>query len=174
VYLVLESKVAGPFKLVLAAPLLAAALAGCATSPFGGLSSRDCMARAMYFESNRSSEDGMLAVGTVVMNRVADKKEYPSTVCGVVGQKNQFAPGVLQKPMKEKTSAARAYAMADKVLRGARHPTLGRDVKHFHTAGYSFKYNNMYYVLEAGGNNFYEKRKAGTFSNNPFADLVNW
>lgn len=164
---------AAPFKLLLAASLLAGSLAGCATSPFGGLSSRDCLARAMYFESNRSSDAGMMAVGTVVMNRVADK-EYPRSVCGVVGQKNQFAPGVLHKPMKEGTSKARAYAMADKVLHGARHPNLGRNVKHFHTAGYKFPYNNMYYVLEAGGNSFYEKRKAGTFSNNPFADLINW
>lgn len=164
---------AAPIKLLLAATLLASPLAGCATSPFGDLSSRDCMARAMYFESNRSSDDGMLAVGTVVMNRVADKA-YPNTVCGVVGQKNQFAPGVLSKPMKEGTSKARAYAMADKVLRGARHPNLGRDVKHFHTAGYKFPYNNMYYVLEAGGNNFYEKRKAGTFTNNPFLALADW
>ena len=141
--------------------------------PFGGLSSRDCLARAMYFESNRSSNDGMLAVGTVVMNRVADKA-YPQSVCGVVGQKHQFAPGVLSKPMKEGSSKARAYATADQVLRGARHPNLGREVKHFHTAGYKFPYNNMYYVLEAGGNTFYEKRKAGTFSNNPFAELASW
>ena len=28
------------------------------------------MTRVMYFESNRSSAEGMLAVGTVVMNRV--------------------------------------------------------------------------------------------------------
>ena len=163
---------AGSLKLLLAVPLLLS-MAGCATfSPFG-LSSRDCLARAMYFESNRSSEDGMLAVGTVVMNRVADNK-YPQSVCGVVGQKNQFAPGVLSKPMNEKRSAALAYSVADKVLRGARHPTLGRNVKHFHTAGYRFSYNNMFYILEAGGNNFYEKRKAGTFSNDPFSALAYW
>lgn len=160
--------------LLLAVPLLAAGLAGCGTlSPFAHLSSRDCLARAMYFESNRSSDEGMLAVGTVVMNRVADKA-YPKTVCGVVGQKNQFAPGVLVKPMKEKASKERAYRVADRVLSGARHATLSREVKHFHTAGYSFPYDNMYYVLEAGGNSFYEKRKAGTFSNDPFSMLAYW
>lgn len=163
---------AGSLKLLLAAPLLAS-LAGCATfSPFG-LSSRDCLARAMYFESNRSSDEGMLAVGTVVMNRVADPK-YPKSICAVVGQKNQFAPGVLSKPMSEKRSAAMAYSVADRVLRGERHPNLGREVKHFHTAGYRYSYNNMFYVLEAGGNNFYEKRKAGTFTNDPFAALAYW
>jgi spore germination cell wall hydrolase CwlJ-like protein len=164
------------FRLLLAAPVLLSLVAGCASlGSFGGLSSRECLARAMYFESNRSSPDGMLAVGTVVMNRVADKSGYyPKSVCGAVGQKNQFAPGVLSKKMTEKRSAALAYGVADEVLRGKRHPTLTGEVKHFHTAGYKFPYNNMYYVLEAGGNNFYEKRKAGTFTNDPFSALAYW
>ena len=81
---------------------MATLLGGCSIfSGFGNLSSRDCLARAMYFESNRSSEEGMLAVGTVVMNRLADPK-YPHSVCGVVGQQNQFAPGVMWKKMTEK------------------------------------------------------------------------
>ena len=158
-------------RLLLAAPIIVGLASGCATMSPLGLSSRDCIARAMYFESNRSSPDGMLAVGTVVMNRVADKA-YPSSVCGVVGQKNQFAPGVLSKPMSEKRSAALAYSVADKVLRGSRHHTLSGEVKHFHTAGHKFPYRNMYYVLEAGGNSFYEKRKAGSFTNDPFSALA--
>ena len=98
----------------------------------------------------------MLAVGTVVMNRVHDPK-FPSTVCGVVGQRNQFAPGVLYKPMKEGRSHALARQVAERVLAGARHPGV-RNAKFFHTQGYSFPYNNMHYVLNAGGNSFYEKR----------------
>jgi len=109
----------------------------------------------MYFESNRSSADGMLAVGTVVMNRLHDPR-YPKSVCGVVGQKNQFAQGVLTKPMTD-SGAVLAAQMSDQVLRGARHPGV-RNAQHFHTAGLRFPYNNMYYVLEAGGNEFYEKR----------------
>ncbi len=131
-------------------------LGGCALSPFSMQSSTECMARAMYFESNRSSAEGMLAVGTVVMNRVNDPK-FPSSVCGVVGQKNQFAPGVLSKPMKEGKSLALARQVAEKVLSGARHPGV-RNAKFFHTQGYSFPYTNMHYVLMAGGNAFYEKR----------------
>ena len=46
---------------------------------------RQCLVRAMYFESNRSSTDGMLAVGSVVMNRVKSP-EFPDTICGVVGR----------------------------------------------------------------------------------------
>jgi spore germination cell wall hydrolase CwlJ-like protein len=114
----------------------------------------------MYFESNRSSSEGMLAVGTVVMNRLYDGR-YPRSVCGVVGQKNQFAQGVLTKKMTD-SGAVLASQMADQVLRGARHPGVA-NAQHFHTAGLRFPYNNMYYVLEAGGNEFYEKRKPGTF-----------
>jgi spore germination cell wall hydrolase CwlJ-like protein len=132
-------------------------LGGCAIfSPFAMLSPTECMTRVMYFESNRSSAEGMLAVGTVVMNRVNDPK-YPKTVCGVVGQNNQFAPGVLWKPMKEGRSKALAQQIAQRVLAGERHPGV-QNAKFFHTQGYSFPYTNMYYVLNAGGNSFYEKR----------------
>jgi spore germination cell wall hydrolase CwlJ-like protein len=118
-----------------------------------------CLARAMYFESNRSSEEGMLAVGTVVMNRVASDK-FPDTVCKVVGQKNQFAPGVLSKPMTEQKSRERAMKVAAQVLRGKRHRAVGSKAMFFHTAGYSFPYDNMHYTVIAGGNAFYEKRTA--------------
>ena len=45
-------------------------------------------------------EEGLLAVGTVVMNRL-DAPAYPGRICEVVGQKRQFAPGVLTKPVRE-------------------------------------------------------------------------
>ncbi len=143
----------------LALGIVAAGLGGC--SLFGtqfamrNMSEKECMMRAMYFESNRSSAEGMLAVGTVVMNR-RDDPRYPKTICGVVGQKNQFAPGVLTKPMTD-SGAVLAAQMSEEVLRGNRHPGVQR-AQHFHTAGLRFPYNNMFYVLEAGGNEFYEKR----------------
>ena len=127
-------------------------LAGCAASM---LSEHDCMTRVMYFESNRSSPEGMLAVGTTVMNRL-EAPGYPKTVCGVVGQPRQFADGVLDKPMTPR-AAALAAEVADKVLAGERHPQVG-DAMFFHTAGYTFPYRNMHYVVVAGGNAFYEKR----------------
>ncbi|UOA26417.1 hypothetical protein DSM107133_01117 [Pseudosulfitobacter sp. DSM 107133] len=134
-------------------------LAGC-----GGSASRhplsaaevDCMARAMYFESHRSSRDGMVAVGTVVMNRV-HSDAFPDTVCGVVGQKNQFAPGVMSKPMSG-ASATLARETAQAVIAGERHPKIAR-AKFFHAAWYQASYNNMHYVVTTGGNAFYEKRR---------------
>jgi spore germination cell wall hydrolase CwlJ-like protein len=141
-------------------PLIALlALPGCVSlGNFGwsNPSERECLVRAMYFESNRSSPDGMLAVGTVVMNRVADPR-YPSSVCGVVGQKNQFAPGVLSKQMTEKRSLTLATQIANSIMNGQRHQGV-RAAQHFHQAGLTFPYDNMHYVLVAGGNAFYEKR----------------
>ncbi|MFD1198164.1 cell wall hydrolase [Brucella gallinifaecis] len=116
---------------------------------------RECLERAMFFESNRSSPDGLMAVGTVVMNRLASGS-YPNTICGVVGQKNQFAPGVLTRKMNSK-ALPDVQAAADAVLKGKRHPSL-KNAMFFHTAGLKFPYKNMHYVLVAGGNSFYEKR----------------
>ncbi|OLL56117.1 cell wall hydrolase [Bartonella henselae] len=120
------------------------------------LTERQCLMRAMYFESNRTSREGMIAVGTVVMNRV-NSSAYPKTICGVVGQYKQFAPGVLTRPMTEPASVARVRAAADAVLRGERDKKV-KNAKFFHTAGLSFPYKNMHYVRIAGGNAFYEKR----------------
>jgi spore germination cell wall hydrolase CwlJ-like protein len=143
-------------------------LAGCQTASkaksqprftSAGMTSRECLARAMYFESNRSSNDGMLAVGTVVMNRFESGK-YGKSVCEVVGAPRQFAPGVLSRAMTEGKSRERAFSVAEQVLGGGRHPKVGK-AQFFHTAGYEPGYNNMRYVSIEGGNAFYEKVKKG-------------
>ncbi len=148
------------------AVVLATLGAGCAQTPTPrstapamnvGLSTteRTCLARAMYFEARRNSEDGMLAVGTVVQNRLRSGR-YGSSYCDVVGQKGQFAPGVLTRPMQGE-AAERAGRVADQIASGRRHPAV-RNAMFFHTAGLRFPYPNMRYVLVAGGNAFYEKR----------------
>lgn len=151
---------------VVAAGALAAA--GCAQRPVSQAIvpvshvnpvERDCLARAMYFESHRGSDDGMLAVGTVVANRLKSG-QYGTTYCEVVGQKRQFATGVLSRPMDD-GGAERARRVADAVIAGKRHAGV-HDAMHFHTAGLRFPYPNMRYVLVAGGNAFYEKRGVET------------
>ncbi|MBY4592866.1 MULTISPECIES: cell wall hydrolase [Rhizobium] len=118
---------------------------------------RDCLQRAMYFESQHSDEDGYMAVGTVVMNRLTSGA-YPPSICGVVAQEKQFAPGVMTREVKPQAETELATA-ADAILKGARHPAV-KDAMFFHTDGLKFPYNNMHYVAVAGGNAFYEKRGA--------------
>jgi spore germination cell wall hydrolase CwlJ-like protein len=116
---------------------------------------KECLMRAMFFESNRSSRDGLIAVGTVVMNRLRSGK-HGDTICAVVGEKGQFAPGVMTRPMNSK-ALADVEAAAEAVLKGERHAKVGNSM-YFHTAGLKFKYRNMHYTLVAGGNAFYERR----------------
>ncbi|MCW6506511.1 cell wall hydrolase [Lichenifustis flavocetrariae] len=156
----------GCMRSLLLASILASSAGGCALLPGSEalLTDRECMTRAMYFESNRSSPDGMMAVGTTVMNRVA-APGFPKTVCGVVGQSGQYASGVLTKPMNPRESA-RIAVVADAVLAGARHPQVG-GAMYFHTAGLTYPYTNMHYVAVAGGNAFYEKRTLGREETSP-------
>ncbi|MDO5606473.1 MAG: cell wall hydrolase [Paracoccus sp. (in: a-proteobacteria)] len=129
-------------------------LGGCAIRRGGG-NEMACMTRVIYFESHRSSREGMIAVGNVVMNRVRSD-QFPNTVCGVVTQRRQFAEGVMTRKMNPRDLPA-VEAAARAVLRGERHPRL-RNAMYFHQAGLSFNYPNMHYVLVAGGNAFYERR----------------
>ena len=120
----------------------------------GGSRERSCLMRAMYFESNRSSREGQLAVGTVVMHRLSSGN-WGRSVCRVVGAHRQFAPGVMSRRMQGDTTDL--AKLADSILRGKRHPRLARNVMFFHQAGLRFPYRNMRYVLVAGGNTFYYK-----------------
>lgn len=49
-----------------------------------------CLAGAIYFESKGETLAGQLAVGRVVLNRVASSR-FPNTACGVVYQRSQFS-----------------------------------------------------------------------------------
>jgi spore germination cell wall hydrolase CwlJ-like protein len=116
---------------------------------------KECLERAMFFESNRSSRDGMIAVGTVVMNRLRSGK-HGNTICQVVGERGQFAPGVMTRRMNSKAMPDVEEAAAA-VLKGERKAKL-KNSMFFHTAGLRFPYKNMHYTMVAGGNAFYEKR----------------
>ncbi|TIW94468.1 MAG: cell wall hydrolase [Mesorhizobium sp.] len=116
---------------------------------------KECLERAMFFESNRSSRDGMIAVGTVVMNRLRSGN-HGSTICEVVGERGQFAPGVMTRQMNSRAMPDVEEA-ADAVLKGERKAKL-KNTMYFHTAGLRFPYKNMHYTMVAGGNAFYEKR----------------
>ena len=123
------------------------------TAMTGPTSERDCLVRAMYFESNRSSQDGLMAVGTVVMNRVSSPR-FPNTICGVVAQHRQFAPGVMTRPLDPRQSPP-AERAANAILKGERYAPVGRAM-HFHMASFKNPYPARY-VAVAGGNAFYLK-----------------
>ena len=94
-----------------------------------------------------------MAVGTVVMNRVASPR-YPNTICGVVGQRGQFAYGVLTSPLDPRQLPPVERA-ADAILAGERYKPIG-DAMWFHVAGLRIPYR-VQYMSVAGGNAFYRK-----------------
>jgi len=121
----------------------------------GAAAERNCLVRAMYFESNRSSRDGLMAVGTVVMNRVASPR-FPNTICGVVSQHGQFAAGVMTSPLDPR-QVGLADKAADAILAGERYKPVG-NAMHFHMAAFKNPYPAKY-VTVAGGNAFYLKTR---------------
>lgn len=49
-----------------------------------------CMVEAIHFEAKGETYEGKVAVGHVIMNRVASSR-FPDTICGVVKQDYQFS-----------------------------------------------------------------------------------
>lgn len=56
-----------------------------------------CLAEVIYFEARGEGDEGMLAVGHVVLNRASDER-FPKTICGVVKQGKH----VRGKPLRNK------------------------------------------------------------------------
>lgn len=68
------------------------------------------LSRIIYAESGNQSLEGKIAVGNVILNRVADSR-FPNTVKGVIFQKNQFTPvsngSIYRTPSNESIAAAK-------------------------------------------------------------------
>ncbi len=82
------------------------------------------LAAVLQLESG-ASYDGMLAVGTVIMNRVRSSS-FPNTIPGVIYQKNQFydkGNAALNNVLSKGPSSS-AYAAAQAVIGGSRHPSV--------------------------------------------------
>ena len=79
-----------------------------------------CMATAIYFEARGETYRGQIAVGQVVLNRVAHKL-YPNTICGVVFQ-NQNKRNACQfsfacDGIPEKVTEQKAWDQAMKIAK---------------------------------------------------------
>lgn len=80
---------------------------------------------AALLECEAGGYDGMLAVATVVMNRVASPS-YPNSLKGVIYQSGQFAPtwnGALERVLSRGPSST-AYSVAQAALGGTRHAAV--------------------------------------------------
>lgn len=120
----------------------------------------NCLSEAIYFEARNQPIKGQKAVAHVVLNRMQNG-DFPSTVCGVIHQKNR---GVCQfsyfcekhKLIKDSESYQVARDVAKQVLKGERDFTRGATYYHanYVRPGWSRKYDN---VLNIGDHLFYRR-----------------
>ena len=110
------------------------------------------LSRVIYRESGNQSLEGQMAVGNVVLNRVADPA-FPDTVEGVLAQKNQFTTyksGVLRKTEPSAKSIIAAKLVLDggvvKETRGA---------LFFDCSSNSWAARNKQLIATFGDHNFY-------------------
>jgi len=89
------------------------------------LAEKECLARAIYFESRSEPEAGQIAVANVILNRVK-AKNYPETICGVVYDGAQrlnscqfsFACDGKQDVPQSPRQWAKAQQIADRAMAG--------------------------------------------------------
>ena len=77
----------------------------------------ECLATNVFHEARGESNKGQVAVALVTLNRVRSGK-FPSTICGVVYQPNQFSWTRDKPKIKDWKSYNRILALTRNVLAG--------------------------------------------------------
>lgn len=110
------------------------------------------LSRVIYREAGSQSLEGQMAVGNVVLNRVADPA-FPDTVEGVLAQKNQFTTyksGVLRK-----TNPSASSIIAAKLVMDGGVVEETRGALFFDCSKNSWAARNKRLIATFGDHNFY-------------------
>ena len=127
-----------------------------------------CLAENIYFEAGSESFEGKLAVAQVTLNRVNSGK-FPSTVCGVVKQKDiingvmvcQFSWFCQQvySRVKNKYQWEESVLVAKKALTSeVAHDTLHKEKAMYYHANYVKPNWNLPKITQIGAHIFYKER----------------
>ena len=126
---------------MLLAPVVAAALfVGNSIAANIDREEHKCLALSLYWEAKGEGREGMLAVGSVVLNRV-EHRGFPSTVCGVVHAGGESPPcqfaywcdGKSDQPQEQEAWRLAQQVAAEMLTVRPRDPTAG--ALFFHAAG---------------------------------------
>ena len=110
------------------------------------------LSRVIYAESGNQSLEGQMAVGNVVMNRVAHPA-YPNPVEGVLAQKNQFST-YKSGALANRTPTEKCVIAAKLVLDGGEVAETDGAL-YFDSARSSWASRNRQYAATLGGHTFY-------------------
>jgi hypothetical protein len=139
---------------------------------FGGkVTAKDlwCMATAIYFEARGESYRGQVAVGQVVMNRLAHPI-YPKTICAVVFQNQHmrnacqfsFACDGIPETVNDSKSWKQAETIARGVITGSLYLPEVEKATHYHaTYVYPDWAPRLKRVTKIGHHIFYKFKRAG-------------
>jgi spore germination cell wall hydrolase CwlJ-like protein len=128
----------------------------------------ECLAKNLYYEARGEGFRGMMAVGTVTMNRVESGK-FPNTVCAVVYEKTfnkgkrtcQFSwvcqPNVINSK-KNLDLYREAVAIAARILYTGDRLHKVSNALFFHADYVNPRWRNMRHVATIGRHIFYEPR----------------
>ncbi len=131
------------------------------TTGSGGIESGDSyydaddlfwLSRIIFAESGNESLEGKIAVGNVVLNRVASPS-YPNTLLGVLSQTNQFST-YKNGALADRTPNAYSIIAAKLVMDGAVIEGL-ETATHFDTGGNTWASRNKTVLAVIGGHYFY-------------------
>lgn len=116
----------------------------------------ECLARAIYFEAGNESEQGRIAVGKVIVNRVNSGK-YANSICGVVHQRTgkqcQFTFACVKNAVvRSEEQYANSLVAAELVMLG-----FAKDITHsaefFNNR--PFRDKRLVHTVKIGGHYFY-------------------
>ena len=104
------------------------------------LKQKECLVSALYHEARSESKDAVLAVATVIHNRVVSDR-YPDSYCKVIQQPKQFSyrnhlpVGVVKKihtnGYQDEKKLDEIRVLADKFIYAKIQPTLPSNVLHY-------------------------------------------
>ncbi len=139
---------------------------------FKKLEDIELLTLVMYGEARGEGLDGMLAVGSVVLNRVK-QKVYGNGIKGVILKKYQFSTFNERDPNRESLiriafdfkshlesflTLRAGYWVAKGLLEGYLHSNVG-DANHYNTKGVDPKWDdNMTLIRVIGNHEFFEGR----------------
>ena len=111
------------------------------------------LSRIIYAEAGNQSLEGQMAVGNVILNRVADPV-FPNTVLGVFAQKNQFSTYKGGK-LAERTPTSRSILAAKLVMDGGVVEET-RGALYFDNSNNSWAARHKTCIAVFGGHKFYK------------------
>jgi len=119
-------------------------------------SSRDveCMAKNIYFEARGEGLEGMLMIADVTLNRASNPK-FPSTICGVVNERNQFSWVPRNPPINNKSKYREIVKLSEDILSGKK-STLNTNALYFKRTGSRSSFHDRRpFERRVGNHDFY-------------------